>query len=297
MKRKLIRQYLYILLVLISKIIILLPLPVALGVGRLFGALAYLLLPKYSKIAKENLEYAFGSEKSLQEINEIAFNVFCNLGMNAVEALSIPKIKRHPDKTIYSAGFEKIDEALKQQKGVIILSAHFGNWELLPVYFVSKGYSSNIIARRLYYEKYDKWVRLMREHTGAKVIYREESPRKIIEVLKKNELLGIMPDQDIDSLDGVFVNFFNRPAYTPNAPAAIAMKMGCPMLPCFIVREGPLRHKIIIGDPVPLVNTGNQAEDIIANTQKWSSVVEAYIRKYPEQWVWIHKRWKTRPAQ
>ncbi len=297
MKRKLIRQHLYILLVLINKIIILLPLTAALGVGKFFGFLAYLILPKYSKIAKENLTRAFGSEKTPQEINKIALNVFCNLGMSAAEILSMPKIKRRSDKIIYSAGFEKIDNALKQKKGAIVVSAHFGNWELLPIYFMSRGYPSNFIARRLYYEKYDEWVKLMREHAGANVIYREESPRKIIEVLKKNELLGIMPDQDIDSIDGVFVNFFNRPAYTPSAPAAIAMKMGCPILPCFIVREGPLRHKIIIEDPVPLVNTGNQDEDVKTNTQRWSSVVESYIRKYPEQWVWMHKRWKTKSGQ
>ena len=294
MKQRLSRQFLYILLLLISKTIVLLPLGLSLKLGKFLGFLAYLLLPKFSDTAKKNLKMAFSAEKSPQEINRIAKEVFCNLGMNAVEVLSIQKIKKQLDKKIYAVGFERVDEALKNGKGAIMLSAHFGNWELIPMYSAVKGYPSNVIARRIYYKKYDEFVTLLRNTTGVNIIYRDESPKKILKALKNNELLGIIPDQDMDSVNGVFVNFFNQPAYTPTAPVMLAMKIGSPILPCFIIRENS-RHKMVIEERLNLVDTGNPQEDIVKNTQNWSSIVESYIRKYPEQWVWMHRRWKTKP--
>jgi len=296
MKCRFRRKILYILLLFIDRIILLLPVYFSLIIGKFGGFLAYLFLPKYSKLAKENLKMAFKDEKSRHQINEIARNVFANLGMSAAEVLSMPKIKRQLDKKMYGVGFEKIDKALSKGKGAIILSAHFGNWELMPMYFVAKGYPLSVIARRIYYEKYDEWVKLLRDSTGVNVIFRDESPRKVLEVLKNNEILGILPDQDIDSIEGVFVRFFNKPAYTAIAPVSLAMRMGSPIFPCFIMREGA-RHKIVVEDPVSLRFSENKQEDIVKNTQLWSNVVESYIRKYPEQWVWMHRRWKTKPGK
>lgn len=295
MKQRFKRRVLYILLLLINKIILLLPLDVSLLIGKFSGFLAYLFLPRYSKVARENLKITFKNEKSIKQINKIARDVFLNLGISAAEVLSMPKIKRQIDKKIYAVGFEKIDKALSNGKGAIMLCSHFGNWELLPAYFVAKGYPSNVIARRIYYEKYDEWVRILRNNTGVNVIFRDESPRKIVEALKNNELLGILPDQDIDSIEGIFVNFFNRPAYTPIAPVALAMKMECPILPCFIIREKDNRHKIVIEDPLELKAGNSKQQDLAENTQLWSNMIESYIRKYPQQWVWMHSRWKTKP--
>ena len=213
--------------------------------------------------------------------------------MNAAEVLSIPKKKDELIRRIDPYGFEKIDRALDGGKGAILVSAHFGNWELQPVYYCSRGYTVSVIARRIYYEKYDEWVRVLRESTGVNIIFRDESPKKVISVLKNNNLLGVLPDQDIDSIEGVFVDFFGKTAYTPSAPVVLAMKMGSPILPCFIVRNKN-RHKAIVGDPIKMEITGNKEEDIRKNTQLWTSAVESYIRKYPEQWVWMHKRWKTK---
>lgn len=295
MKQRFRRRVLYILLLLINKIILLLPLDISLLIGKFSGFLAYLFLPRYSKVARENLKITFKNEKSIKQINKIARDVFLNLGISAVEVLSMPKIKRQIDKKIYAVGFEKIDKALSNGKGAIMLCSHFGNWELLPAYFVAKGYPSNVIARRIYYEKYDEWVRILRNSTGVNVIFRDESPKKILEALKNNELLGILPDQDIDSVDGIFINFFNRPAYTSIAPVALAMKMECPILPCFIIREKDNRHKIVIEDPLELKAGNSKQQDLAENTQLWSNMIESYIRKYPQQWVWMHSRWKTKP--
>ncbi|UCH12654.1 MAG: lysophospholipid acyltransferase family protein [Candidatus Omnitrophota bacterium] len=296
MKHRLRRKFLYILLLFINKIILLLPLNFSLVIGKLGGFLAYLFLPKYSKLAKDNLRMAYKDEKLHHQLNKITRNVFANLGMSAAEVLSMPKIKRQLDKKMYGVGFEKIDKALSKGKGVIMIGAHFGNWEILPAYFTAKGYPLSVIARRVYYEKYDELVKLLRDSTGVNIIFRDESPRRVLEVLKNNGLLGIMPDQDIDSIEGVFVRFFNKPAYTAIAPVSLAMRMGSPMLPCFIMRDGA-RHKIVVEDPLNLIISGNKQEDIVKNTQLWSNVVESYIRKYPEQWVWMHRRWKTKPGK
>jgi len=295
MKFRFRRRILYILLLFINKVFFILPLDFALVIGRFGGVLAYLFLPRYPKITRENLKAAFEGEKSLSEINRIAIGVFQNLGMNAAEVLSTPKIKRHLDKKIYAEGFKNLNDALAKGKGAIIISPHLGNWELLPVYFVAKGYPSSIIVRRVYYEKYNEWVTFLRKSSGANIIFRDESPRKVLEALKNNQLLGVMPDQDIDSVGGVFVNFFNRPAYTPVAPVLLAMKMDCPILLCFIIRENA-RHRIVVEAPIKLMVSDNRQEDIVKNTQLWSDIVESYIRKYPEQWVWMHRRWKTRPS-
>ncbi len=294
MKHRLRRKFLYILLLFVDRIVLLLPVNFSLILGKFGGFLAYLFLPKYSRLAKENLRMAFKDEKSHHQLNKIARNAFVNLGMSAAEVLSMPKIKRQLDKKMYAVGFEKIDKALSKGKGAIILGAHFGNWEILPAYFTAKGYPLSVIVRRVYYEKYDEWVKLLRDSTGVNVIFRDESPRKVLEVLKNNEILGILPDQDIDSIEGVFVRFFNKPTYTAIAPVSLAMRMGSPILPCFIMRKGT-RHKIVVEDPISLRISGNKQEDILKNTQLWSNVVESYIRKYPEQWIWIHERWKTQP--
>jgi len=294
MKHRLRRKILYILLLLLDKIVLLVPFRLNIELGKFAGFLAYLFLPRYTGVAKENLKLAFKGEKTSAQINKITLDLFKNIGMNAAEVLNMPKIKKNLDKNIYGVGFEKIDAALANGKGIIMLSAHIGNWELLPLYFVAKGYTTNVIARRVYYQKYDKWVELLRESTGANIIFRDESPKKILRALHNNEVLGILPDQDIDSVESIFVNFFGRPAHTPTAPVQIAVKMSSPMLPCFIIRENH-RHKIIVEDPIDLQITGNKAEDVIKNTQAWSSLLESYIRKYPEQWMWVHRRWKTRP--
>ena len=120
------------------------------------------------------------------------------------------------------------------------------------------------------------------------------SPKKILKILRRNEMLGILADQDMDSVDGVFVDFFGQPAYTPKAPVAIALASKAPLVPCFMIREEK-GHRLIIEDPVELEEKGSREETIAFNTEKWSKIIESCIKRYPEQWVWMHRRWKTKP--
>ena len=177
---------------------------------------------------------------------------------------------------------------------IIIITGHLGNWELIPAYFVSVGLHGGVVARRVYYEKYERLLSRLRLSKGFRVFYRDESPRAILKTLKNNEVVGILADQDVRKLDGVFVEFFGRPAYTPTAPVLIAMKTGAPLIPARIVREGR-KHRIVVDEPIPLRRSGDREADLVHNTQAWSRVIERYIREHPDQWVWMHRRWRTRP--
>ena len=294
MRYKYRRYFLYYLGRFGAFIVYLLPLKISLAIAGFLGNCAFYILPKYRNIALDNLTKAFGNEKSAKEIKFIARKVFENLGKNACEIINFPKInEKNVDKFIRIENIDIVDRSFARGKGTIILASHFGNWELLGLTFRIKKYPGSTIGRRIYFYKYDNWLNRLRRSQDINVIYRNESPRKMLKVLKENKILGIVADQDVDSVEGVFVNFFRIPAYTPLGPVALARVSEATIVPAFVVREG-CRHVMKIEPPVELVDTGNKEADLVTNTQKWSDVVESYIRRYPEQWVWIHRRWKTK---
>ena len=294
MKHKIRNEILFLSLKGFSFLILLLPLRLALKIGSSLGFLAYLFLPKQRQITLENLRLAFGKEKREKELRQISRLVFKNLGKNLVELLSFPKInKENIDKLISASGLEKVDALLKKGKGAVVISGHLGNWEFLPAYFGLKGYPSNVIARQMRFYKYNAWVTNLREKKNVRVVLRQNSFKELLRILTSNQLLGVLPDQDADSVDGVFVDFFGQRAYTPAGPVALALASGAALIPCYIFRKND-HHHIAIDDPIELTKTGNKQEDIMVNTEKWQKKIESYIRLYPEQWVWMHRRWKTK---
>jgi Kdo2-lipid IVA lauroyltransferase/acyltransferase len=294
MRYKYRRYYLYYLGRVAAFLIYLLPMRVASEIAAFFGRCAFFLLPEYRNIAIDNLTHAFGNEKTASEIRDIARKVFENLGRNAAELINFPKInKKNIDRFINIEGIDIVDSSFAKGKGTIILASHFGNWELLGLTFRVKGYPGSTIGRKIYFYKYDNWLNHLRREQDINVIYRDESPRKMLKVLKDNRILGIVADQDVESVEGVFVDFFGRPAYTPVGPVVLARATGASLVPTFVIREGH-HHRFIIEKPIELADTGNKEADIVTNTQAWSNVVESYIRRYPEQWVWVHRRWKTK---
>ncbi|OGW75089.1 MAG: hypothetical protein A2Z72_03630, partial [Omnitrophica bacterium RBG_13_46_9] len=210
MKIKTRRYYIYYLAVIGRCVIASLPLSLGLYIGDLAGRLAYAILKKERRRTFNNLRDCF-PERAESEIDIMARGVFSNLCKNAVELANIHKLKKkNLDKWVKAEGFEKVDHALSKGKGVIILAAHFGNWELIAIYFLLKGYRGHVVARRIYFDKYDNFINNVRVSKGVDIIYRDESPKKILRLLRKNELVGILADQDVDSVDGVFVDFFGK---------------------------------------------------------------------------------------
>lgn len=294
MKVKFRRYYLYYWGRCLAFVIYLAPLRAGIMFASLLGRIAYKLLYRYRNDTLDNLRAAF-PDKGPAEIEAIAIKVFENAGKVAVELVNFPKLnKRNLDRLVTVENIDIFEKALGDGKGAIILTAHFGNWELLAATIRLKGYPGAAVGRRIYFHKFDRYLNELRAKVLVRVIDRTDSPRKFLKVLRSNGILGMLADQDVDSVEGVFVNFFGRQAYTPTGPAVLAAVSGAQIIPVFIVREG-FRHRFIVERPIEIADTGDKEADIVTNTQRWSDVVESYIRRYPDQWVWMHRRWKTRP--
>jgi len=277
-----------------SFFIYLLPLNIGLKIGKYLGRSFFYILGRQRKIALANLYFAFGRTKSLKEKHVTARGVFENLGKSFVEVISLSKFnKNNIDKYVTCKNLEIVGRLIREGKGGIVLSAHLGNWELLAHYFAIKGFSVNVIARRLRMELFEKFLQRVRARNGVKVLYRDASAKDVIGLIKKNEFVGIMPDQDMESVSGVFVDFFGRPSYTPNGPAVLNRLTGAPIVPCFITRKG-FGHEVLIEEPIEMTLSQDKDRDILKNTQRYTKIIENYVRNFPAQWVWFHERWKTK---
>jgi len=274
----------------------LVPFPLLYYTGACLGWCSYYVLRRERRKTLANLELALGKEKPPGERRRIAREVFVNLGRNMVELAFYPRIDGdNIGAFVKMEGREIVDRELGKGKGVIIITGHIGNWELIPTYFCAVGYRGGVVARRAYYEKYNRLLERLRRSKGFRVFYRDKSPKEILKTLRNNELVGVLADQDVRKLPGVFVEFFGRSAYTPAGPVLIAMKSGAPLVPVRIVREGR-GHRIIVDEPIRLRDSGDRRADLVYNTELWSCRIEEYVRARPGQWVWMHRRWRTRPG-
>lgn len=261
------------------------------------GRVAGRLIVKYGNVAGSNLKEVFSDDEKLNK--KITEDMFSNLAKNGVEWVklySMPEDKLDSIITEYK-GLDYLDEVMAGGKGALVLGFHFGNWELLGMGLRHKGYPGSLVARRIYFHKYDKLLVKLRMKYDAKTLYRDESPRKMLMELKKGRILGIVPDQDVDSIDGIFVKFFGKNTFTPTAPVKLAMTAGTRLVPVFMVRKPDNTHTMVVEKPLDVRGMDKTDENILKYTQQWTSILERYVRKYPEQWVWLHSRWKTQPRE
>lgn len=295
-KNKPYRFWLYLLARAFAAAFIALPRPAAFAFARLLGRIAYAVLPHHRSRTLENLRTAFGGRKDEKEIRRIAREVFKNMAETAAEMLRFPKVDHqytcdHVES--FEAGFGPMKQAQAEGKGVIAMTAHLGNWEMLAGLLTLKGMRIHAAARRIYYEPYNRWIVSIRSAVGVKTIYREEASREFLRVLSRKEMIGLLPDQDVDSFKGIYVDFFGRPAYTTVAPVRLSMASGAPIMPIFLVRVGG-RYRIIPGKRIePVIGEGGRDEAVRKYTAEWMKQFERVIEQYPEQWVWMHNRWKT----
>ena len=297
-KRKPYRFALYLLVRAGTWLILILPRGIALFLAERGARLGYWLIGRQRRKTLENLRQAYGSQKTPVEIETLAKRVFENFALTAVEILQFKKLSLEKVSAFVDFGgaFQVYDSLLAEGKGVISVTAHIGNWELLAGVFGLKGYRGAVLARRIYYEPYNRWVLGLREALRVPTIYRDDSTREILKRLAANEIIGLLPDQDIDSLKGIFVDFFGRPAYTLVAPARLALKTGAPLLPNFMIRVGRDRYKLVLGKVIRPQAETNRDEAVAKYTQEWMRQFEEVIRAYPEQWAWMHNRWKTKSS-
>ncbi|MBI5970126.1 MAG: lysophospholipid acyltransferase family protein [Deltaproteobacteria bacterium] len=281
----------------VSYIIGHLPLGVLLFSGKTLGRLVYLVDKRHRKTAKENLKKAFGNEKTDIEIETIARKVFENIAMNFFEFMRVPWLKKSDlDGYVECEGFENFKEARSRGKGVMVYTAHLGNWELMAAYYGLMGHPSEIIVRDLDNPGVEEFVRWARSRCGNTIVSKERVMRKLIRRLSENAVVGILLDQNVAAAEGVFVDFFGTQACTNKGPAMLAAISGAAVIPSFIVRNGK-KHKVVIGKISEVISTGDKEKDAMENTAQWTKTIEEVIRKRPEQWFWVHRRWKTRPQK
>jgi KDO2-lipid IV(A) lauroyltransferase len=268
----------------------------ALKLGAGVGVFVYHLLPRYRNVSIRNLTQVFGDEWTPERIERTARDVFRHIGMNLMEFLRFPSMRpEHLDEMVRVEGEEHAREALRRGKGVLAITSHYGNFELFGATFVHKGYPISVIARSADDEETNNLINGIRERMGYHVFPRKNAARQSIATLKRNEILGVLPDQN--DVDGIFVPFFGRPAATAIGPAYMALHTGAAILPAFIHREPDNTHVVKIFPPLEYEPTGDRAADLYNLTLAINQAIERAIREHPEQWFWLHNRWKKRPPE
>ncbi len=251
---------------------------------------------KHRERSLTHMQQVFGPSRSKTWYNKTAKKMFMNLGLNLAEFLHIPampgsRLTNLVDGTDFR---QKVASALSGGRGVICVTGHIGNWELLAAY-CAKFFPTTVIAKRIYFEKFDREVDERRKRLGMELIYQEGGLRPIVQALKSNRVVGILADQDIPDAAGVFVNFMGKEAYTPVAPTALALANKTPLFVVCMERMENGRHRIKISD-VEIPCSGDREKDRLELTHRWNEILVSSILERPEQWVWFHRRWRTRPS-
>jgi KDO2-lipid IV(A) lauroyltransferase len=267
---------------------------------RLFIALFslfYHLVTKNRLIVLCNLQRSF-PEKDLKEVIRMAKGIYRHFAIVATEFFDLPQItKENIHQWVDVEGLENYQAAVAQGKGVLSIVAHFGNWELMTIAVPMFLKPMDIVYRPLDNPVIDNMVEYVRTMNGNELIPKGGSGKRIMELLKENHIIGILSDQNVATYEGVFVDFFGRPACTGVGLAVMAMRSGAPVIPAFMARQKSGKYKLILKPAVEITHTDNYDADLVVNTQRFTKIVEAIVREYPDQWFWFHQRWKTKKWQ
>ncbi|NDW12173.1 hypothetical protein D0T50_04615 [Bacteroides sp. 214] len=248
--------------------------------------------------ALTNLEMAYGKEKTLEERTAIAQAVFIEMIKSFFDYMAFSRITSRERFFSYIEveGEEHLRAAYEQGKGVICLIPHLSSWEFSAITPPMLGYETSGVSQAMKQRLLEKMMIKYRQRRGMKNISRKGSYEKLVETLRKGECLILMIDQDT-KVKGVFVDFFGKKAYTPLGASRLALETGAAVVPMVMTRKENDDYRFIISPALPLIETGDIEHDLLANTQQQTKVIEDMVRAYPEQWVWMHARWKTTPER
>lgn len=272
------------------------PRGVAYRAGTAFAWLGFHLARRQRLIGLKNLQMAL-PELGTKDREQILRGSFQNLGRLLVEFSQFPKLhKGNISDVVFHDGLENYLEGIRRGRGILFMTAHFGAWELSSFAHSIYGYPLNFVVRPIDNPKVDALITRYRMLGGNRPIQRKRAVREILQALRNNEAVGILFDQNTTRNEGIFADFCGIPAATTPAIATFALRTGAAVLPGFLIWEEHLRkHRLRFDPPVELIETGDLPHDVIENTKRFNKILEAYVRKYPDQWLWIHRRWKTRP--
>ncbi len=266
------------------------------AVGAGLGAAAWVLLGRLRRVGMRNLELAM-PEKTEAEREAILRGVFRSLGWQVGEFCKMGGYTaEQASKFIRYDGLEHYLAARAKGKGVLVLTGHLGAWELSSFYHSLMGYPMSLVIRRLDNPLVDEFVNRIRCLHGNRVIHKDDFARGLLSSMHRGETVGILMDTNMTPPQGVFVPYFGVEACTASGLARVALHSGAAVLPGFLVWEAAEKRYVLrFGEELELIRTGDAGADILANTALFTRTIEAYVRRYPEQWLWVHRRWKTRP--
>jgi len=278
------------------KLLGLMPRPLARAFAVGLAQIVYLLHFRLRQVGMRNLEMVF-PEKSVAERRRILRGVFTSLGRQLAELCQFPKYTpENIDEVVVYDGLENYERAYAQKKGVLFLTAHFGGWELSAFAHSLRGHWLHIVMRPMDNEYLDRLLQQYRTMHGNKTVAKDDFVRGLLAAMRAGETVGILMDTNMTPPQGIFVDFFGIPACTASGLARIALRTNAAVVPGFTIWDSELqKYRLRFDLALELIRTGDLEADIAANTQMFTKVIEEYVRRYPDQWLWVHRRWKTRP--
>jgi len=274
-----------------------LPRRASLCLARGVATLAHRSLGHLRRTATRNLNLAFPDWTS-EQTRDVVRGVFQNFGRLLVEFARLPKL--NPDnisQVVVYDGFDHYAESLRRGNGTLFLTAHYGAWELCPFAHALYGHPLKFVIRPIDNPYVDRLVNSYRTGSGNQVIRKKDSLREMLRTLKRNEGVGILIDQNATRDAGVFVDFFGLPACTTTVLAALALRTGATVIPGVLIWDCASNiHRLHFEPPVEIVQTGDTRADIVENTARFNKILEKLVKQHPDQWLWVHRRWKTRPS-
>ncbi len=283
---------LYTFVKLLSRLVCMLPARVRRTVGDLLGELCWLIVPwKRKKMAVDNIRRSLEIEK--RKAVGIAKSSATRFGRMFMEVLAIPKLDKTTIRRIVTIkGGENLSNALAHGRGAVLATAHSGNWELLGAALAMYGFPLVAVVQKQTNQAMDRFINEYRTLAGMHVTYKT-GVREMIRLLGEGKIIGLLMDQDAH--DGVFVEFFGRPASTPSGAAALARMKDAPIVPAFITENSDGTHTAILHPAVWVHKTDSRENDILVTTQHLTRIIEQHVRTYPHEWFWLHNRWKHQP--
>jgi KDO2-lipid IV(A) lauroyltransferase len=284
---------LYLVLRTVIMVVGMFPYSQALALARVLARLIRLIDRKHARIAAKNLEKSRGV-CAPDEIPAFIDRVYRHIALGFVEMLFLPRLiqRRALERHVRLERFEILARLLRERgKGVIVTIGHLGNWELIGLAVARAGWRINSLARPIENPWVDRYLNRFRTLTGQAIISKYHALGAMIQALRRNELLVIQIDQDARH-SGVYVDFFGRPASTHRSPALLALKYGTPIVVADIFREGNV-HRCVLSDPIDPEAFRGRPDPVKALTQAFTELFENCVRRHPDQWFWVHDRWKT----
>jgi Kdo2-lipid IVA lauroyltransferase/acyltransferase len=280
----------------IFQIMAFIPLSIGRSLGKMLGAVISIIPITRLKVSRENIKKTLGSSISDSEAAGLNRRVYMHFGQTLFELAHIFRInKKNLDKYIVFEGAENLNRALAKGKGVFLLSAHLGNWEMITAAVSIRYGVLSAIASPQHSPSVNRLINTVRTRFGMELIPKKKGLKKMVSAINRNRIVGILLDLNTKWDQGVFVDFLGRPACTNKSLALMALKMDTPVIPGFSIRENDGLYHIKLGEEVPLVRTGDRTKDIEENTALFTKIIESQVKRYPDQWLWVHKRWKTLP--